>query len=96
MSCNFLLFLSLVLRYEIKEQQESSIRLDPPATKPSVQQPTPTGGSVSEKGSVGLSEFKPVYLSNSSQPCQCSACVGAVAATIQPVCHMIAIREFVC
>jgi len=26
--------------------------------------------------------FKPVYLPNSSQPCQCSACVGAIAAIV--------------
>ena len=25
--------------------------------------------------------FKPVYLPNSSQPCQCSACIGAMAAS---------------
>ena len=29
--------------------------------------------------------FTPVYLSNSSQPCQCSACVGAMAASITKV-----------
>ena len=29
--------------------------------------------------------FKPVFLPNTSQPCQCSACVGAMAATITKV-----------
>ena len=29
--------------------------------------------------------FKPVYLPNSSQPCQCSACVGAIAAIVTAV-----------
>ena len=32
--------------------------------------------------------FKPVYLPNSSQPCQCSACVGAVAALVTGVSQM--------
>ena len=29
--------------------------------------------------------FAPVFLANSSQPCQCSACVGAMAANITEV-----------
>ncbi len=29
--------------------------------------------------------FKPVYYGKDSKPCQCSACVGAIAAIITPV-----------
>ena len=32
-----------------------------------------------------FTSFTPVYLPNSSQPCQCSACVGAIAASITKV-----------
>ncbi len=67
------------LRYEIREQQES---FPPPTeTTPETEIPAPT--ETVEKPPPA--EFKPVYLSNSTQPCQCSACVGAVAASIQPV-----------
>lgn len=37
--------------------------------------------------------FAPVFLANSSQPCQCSACVGAMAANITEVRDSILISE---
>ena len=40
--------------------------------------------------------FRPVYLTNSAQPCQCSACVGAMAATITKVCVCLCVCVCVC
>lgn len=63
-------------RYQVKEQQESS------TSYPSNINNESTG---SEKNEGSKIVFRPLYFSKDSQPCFCSACVGAVATVLTPV-----------
>ena len=71
-------------------KEESSKKSDPPSKKDKEQEkPVSNGIKAQVQGfpeSVGPG-FTPVYLANSTQPCQCSACVGAMAANITKVVH---------
>ena len=57
-------------RYQIKEQQESL---------------QSKNDAVLHFEAKNKQHFKPLYYCKDSKPCQCSACVGAIAATITPV-----------
>ena len=66
--------------YQVQDQQEA-VRPTSATTK------RPDSGS-KEKAGDGeevKKSFKPLYQSPRTQPCQCSACIGAVATVICPV-----------
>lgn len=60
-------------RYHVRDQQESF-------TSQTCEKSTEN----QSKDDIKSTSFKPLYLSKGSKPCQCSACVGAVATIITP------------
>ena len=82
-------FSLLLLQATTKLSKEESSKKSDPPSKNDKEQEKPVSNGIKAQGfpePVGPG-FTPVYLANSSQPCQCSACVGAMAANITKVVH---------
>ena len=82
-----IIYCSLALpRYQVREQQEST------TSNPVVTRPNEPHGSKKEVKKY----FKPFLYSKDSQPCQCSACVGAMATIITTVSLFIMLHKNNC
>ena len=85
-------------RYQVKDTQESSsVKSASTESKSSTDGGSHGGSDTTTNGSSNsVSGFRPQYLPNSTQACHCSACVGAVAANVQPVSVCVCVCLSVC